>query len=390
MAQKNSLQFQFISFMLASYFYIDVLNRILLKSSFPIIYSLSAILIVGSVITGPVRLNKGFSSFFGLLSVWYLFSCLYSLNPVNGFEQVLGFSSVTFAALIIVGVLGKTNLIENVMKHGLIAGLVYLSFCIANYDKFFMEGFYGADLFFVGPEGHRANAGRQLGYTAFFCLWSLIFSEAKTRRIIAAVGFFVSILLIFSTWTRNPFLLLLLPTAAYLILRAKKYLLLLIGFGALALNGLYIYIDTLGVGSYIDYISERGSSGRYELMMYLINEVSARGAYLYGLGIGSLDLINKDTYGVLSRDTFHLVATYYEVGIIGVLFWLSLICSSLLMLFINRNAISKPMLFALCFVVYGFVNPSEAILVHFSGLITFTLYLFIIASLIPSKKINQA
>ncbi len=118
MAQKNSLQFQFISFMLASYFYIDVLNRILLKSSFPIIYSLSAILIVGSVITGPVRLNKGFSSFFGLLSVWYLFSCLYSLNPVNGFEQVLGFSSVTFAALIIVGVLGKTNLIENVMKHG--------------------------------------------------------------------------------------------------------------------------------------------------------------------------------------------------------------------------------------------------------------------------------
>ena len=156
------------------------------------------------------------------------------------------------------------------------------------------------------------------------------------------------------------------------------------------MNGLYIYIDTLGVGSYIDYISERGSSGRYELMMYLINEVSARGAYLYGLGIGSLDLINKDTYGVLSRDTFHLVATYYEVGIIGVLFWLSLICSSLLMLFINRNAISKPMLFALCFVVYGFVNPSEAILVHFSGLITFTLYLFIIASLIPSKKINQA
>lgn len=386
--QASKLQFQFVSVVLASYFYIDIFNRILIKSSFPIMYCLSLILIVGVALLGPLRLGKGWP-FFGLIGIWYLFSCIYSLNPINGFEQVIGFLLTSLAALIIVGILGRTKLIEHVMKHGFIAGLIYLAFCLVNYDTVFMQGFYGADLFFVGPEGHRSNAGRQLGYTAFFCLWTFVFSEQKTRRVVAALGLFVTIYLILTTWTRNPFLLLLVPSAAYLALKSKKYLLATMGMGFLSVFGLLFFIDTLGVASYVEYMSERGTSGRYDLILYLINGVGNQGAQLYGLGIGSLDLINKDNYDLLSRDTFHLVATYYEAGIVGVLLWLSLICTSLLMLFINRNAISKPALFAMCLVVYGFVNPSEAILVHFSGLITFTLYLFIVASLTPSKQVNQ-
>lgn len=385
--QANGFQFQFVSVALAWYFYIDVFNRTLLKSSFPIIYFLSLILIVGAALLGPIRLGKGWS-FFGLISIWYLFSCIYSLDPANGLEQVIGFSLVSLAVLMIVGILGKTKVIEQVMKHGFFAGLMYLCFCLVNYDVLFMKGFYGADLFFVGPEGHRANAGRQLGYIAFFCLWMLIFSEKKTMRAVAALGFFVSIYLIFTTWTRNPFLLVFLPSMAYLGLKAKKFFLVTIGMGVLTLYGLLFFVDILGVGSYVEYISNRGTSGRYDLMLHLINEVTDRGAQLYGLGIGSLDLINKDNYVLLSRDTFHLVATYHEVGIVGILLWLSLICSSLLMLWINRNALSKSSLFAMCLVVYGFFNPSEAILIHFSGLITFTLYLFIVASLTPSEQFN--
>ena len=388
MRPTTKLQFRFVFLMLASFFYIDVLNRTLLKSSAPILYSLSLILIVGAVLTGPLRLGKGWP-IFGLIGIWYLFSCMYSLHPTNGIEQVIGFSLISLAALITVGVLGKTKLIEHVMKHGFISGLIYLGFCLVNYDALFMQGFYGADLFFVGPEGHRSNAGRQLGYIAFFCLWTFIFSEQKPRRVIAALGLLVSIFLIFATWTRNPLLLLLLPSAAYLTLKAKKYLLAIMALGVLSVYSLLLFADTLGVRPYIDYMIERRTSGRYNLIIHLITQVNDRGAQLYGLGIGSLDLINKSNYDLLSRDAFHLVATYHETGIIGVLLWLILICSSLLLLFINRNAIAKSALFAMCFVVYGFGNPSEAILVHFSGLITFTLYLFISASLTHSKPINQ-
>ena len=108
MRPTTKLQFRFVFLMLASFFYIDVLNRTLLKSSAPILYSLSLILIVGAVLTGPLRLGKGWP-IFGLIGIWYLFSCIYSLNPINGFEQVIGFSLVSLAALIIVGVLGKTQ-----------------------------------------------------------------------------------------------------------------------------------------------------------------------------------------------------------------------------------------------------------------------------------------
>jgi hypothetical protein len=389
MPQSSRLQYQFVSVVLASYFYIDIFNRTLLKSSVPIsvVYLLSIILIVGSALLGTLRLGKGWP-FFGLLGVWYLFSCIYSLDPFNGFEQVIGFSAVSLAALMIVGVLGKIKTTEHVMRHGFFAGVFYLLYCLVNYDSFFMQGFYGADLFFVGPEGHRSNAGRQVGYIGFFCLWMLLFSGGKAIRVIAAIGVLVSIYLILSSWTRNPFLVLLIPSLGYLVLKAKIKLLIIICIGCLALFGLLAFSEIIGIDLYVVYMTERGTSGRYDLILYLINGVATQGAELYGLGIGSLDLINKENYDLLSRDTFHLVATYYETGIIGTILWLSLICCSLLTLFFTRNRIPNATLFALCLVIYGFVNPSEAILVNFSGLITFNIYLFIVASLTPSSYFN--
>jgi len=314
---------------------------------------------------------------------------MYSSNPINGIEQAIGFSLVSLAALITVGVLGENKLIDVVMKHGFITGLIYLCFCLANYDALLVQGFYGADLFFIGPEGHRSNSGRQLGFTAFFCLWMFIFSEQKTMRVVAVLGLFVSVCLIFMTWTRNPFLLLFVPSAAFLALKYKKFILPFIGAGFFSVYCLLSFADTLGVRRYIEYMMERGTSGRYDLMIHLITKVEDQGVQLFGLGIGSLDLINKDNYDILSRDTFHLIATYHETGFVGVILWLSLIFYSLLSLYRYRDKVSSSMLFSMCFVVYGFTNPSEAILIHFSGLITFILYLFISASLTHSRLLKQ-